>query len=148
MKVVKLDLENSTEIEIPESEELKGIFIGRKDKKVISRIVFAHSKPDLKSRINIKAVLYGTSKFDFEGVLKINKGASNTDTYLKIDCLILNDGAMARAIPSLEIKESAVRAGHGATIGYLDQDLIYYLKSKGLTDKQAEDMIVEAFINN
>lgn len=148
MKVIELDLENSSEIEIPESQELKGIFIGKKDNKITSRIVFAHSKPDLKSRINIKAVLYDTSKFDFEGVLKINEGASNTDTYLKIDCLILNDGAMARAIPSLEIKESAVKAGHGATIGYVDQDLLYYLKSKGLSDKQAEDMIVEAFVNS
>lgn len=148
MKSIDIDLENSRKVEISENCELKGIFIGKNDNQITSKITFAHSKPELKSRINIKAVLYDTSKFDFEGVLKINKGASNTDTYLKIDCLILSDGAMARAIPSLEINESAVKAGHGATIGYLDPDLVYYLKSKGLSNKQAEDIIVEAFINS
>src|SRR5690606_25132634 len=102
------------------------------DDKLISRIEFVHSKPGITSRINIKAVLYDKSKFDFEGVLVIPKGASNTDSYLKIDCLVLSEHASARAIPSLEILEDEVKAGHGATIGYVDEDMMTYLTSRGL----------------
>lgn len=148
MKISNLDLTIPQDISLSEDCDLRGIFIGKGDQNIKTKISFSHTQPNIKSRITIKAVLYDQSKFDFEGILKINKGAENTDTYLKIDCLVIGDGAMARAIPSLEINESAVKAGHGATIGYLDKDLLYYLMSKGLDNKQAEELIVAAFINS
>ncbi len=148
MKKFKIDITKTQEIEISENCEISAVYIGKGENKSESKIVIIHRKPDIKSRINIKAVLFDKAKFDFEGILRIEKSAINTDTYLKIDCLLLSEGAMARAIPSLEIKESAVKAGHGATIGYIDKEMMYYLQSKGLSDKEAESLIVEAFIKS
>ena len=70
-----------------------------------------------------------------------------TDTYLKIDCLVVSDKAFARAIPSLEINESEVKGGHGATIGYLDPAQIYYLKSHGISSEDSERLLIDAFLS-
>jgi Fe-S cluster assembly scaffold protein SufB len=111
------------------------------------RMNFIFNNSDIHSEIIFKGVLYNKSSFDFEGILKILKGAKNTNAYLKIDCLLLSERAYARAVPSLEIQEDEVKASHGATIGYLEPSWINYLKSKGLDEKQGEEILVEAFLN-
>jgi Fe-S cluster assembly protein SufB len=134
-------------IEITQDTEITAIFIGTEGNSLSTKLDLIHNKPNIRSRINIKAILFDYSRFDIEGILKINKGAKNTDTYLKIDCLVMSDKAFARAVPSLEIKEDDVKGGHGATIGYIDPSQVYYLKSHGLNDKQSEKLITEAFLN-
>lgn len=147
MKEINLDLEQTgAEIYLDEPCEVIAKFNGTGSKVLKTRIEFIHTKPNVTSRISVKAVLKDESRFDFEGVLKILKGAYNTDTYLKIDCLILSEKAYARAIPSLEITENEVKGGHGATIGYIDPEQMYYLMSKGLSRESAEAEIVEAFL--
>lgn len=147
MKKIEIDFNKSEQIiEIIQDSEITGKFIGRSDDSIKCKVIFVHKKPGLKSRVNIKAVVFDNARFDFEGMLRIEKGATGTDTYLKIDCLVMNDNANARAIPSLEILESEVKGGHGATIGYLDPLQIYYLKSHGVSAEQAEQQLVEAFL--
>lgn len=148
MKKQTLILSSSNTIFLEEDTELTATFVGRNNDEVISQITFLHRKPNINSRIIIKAVLYDESKFDFEGLLKIESGAVNTDTYLKIDCLLMSENAFARAVPSLEIFEDEVKGGHGATIGYLDPVQVNYLMSKGLNTKEAEELIVEAFLGD
>ena len=135
-------------IEITQDTEVDAIFVGRRNDFVKSKLNIIHKLPNLTSRINIKAVVFDKSRFDFEGILKIDKGAVGTDTYLKINCLVIGEYAYARAVPSLEIKESEVKGGHGATIGYIDPEQIYYLKSHGLNEYETEKLIVDAFIGN
>jgi Fe-S cluster assembly scaffold protein SufB len=148
MKKVILELTNTdTDYNIDEDQEIVATFDGTGDKSIKTKLNFIHTKPHITSRILIKAVLKDSSRFDFEGVLQIHKGASGTDTYLKIDCLLVSDKAYARAIPSLEITENEVKGGHGATIGYIDPEQMYYLMSKGLSTKVAEDEIVKAFLS-
>ncbi|MEO6728685.1 MAG: SufD family Fe-S cluster assembly protein [Candidatus Dojkabacteria bacterium] len=147
MKKQTIELkEGENFIEINEDIEINAMYVGRNEDMLKSKIWIVHSKPGFKSRINIKAVVFDKARFDFEAVLKINKGAINTDTYLKINCLVMSDTAFARAIPSLEIKESEVKGGHGATIGYLDPVQTYYLSSRGVDKKKAENILVDAFI--
>ncbi|MEP7103725.1 MAG: SufD family Fe-S cluster assembly protein [Candidatus Dojkabacteria bacterium] len=149
MLTKSIQLVNGTqEIEIKEDMEINAMFVGRDSDEVKIKLDFVHSKPGLKSRINIKAVVFDKARFDLEGILKINKGAIGTDTYLKIDCLVMSESAFARAVPSLEIKESEVKGGHGATIGYLDPMQTYYLTSRGMSKKKAENILVDAFIRN
>lgn len=144
-----LDLNKENQvIEITQDSELSALFVGRNSQELNSRIEVVHNKPNLTSRINIKAVVFDNSKANFEGLLRINKGAKGTDTYLKIDCLVMSEAASARAVPSLEILEDEVKGGHGATIGYVDLNMINYLQSKGLTRSQSEKLIVEAFIKS
>ncbi len=147
MKEIELELKNGEEvIEILEDSHITAKFIGRNFDELKTKISIIHKKSNLKSRINIKAVVFDNSKFDMEGLLKIEKGATGTDTYLKIDCLVMSNNAFARAIPSLEIKESEVKGGHGATIGYLDPVELYYLASHGIDQTQAEKVLVDAFL--
>lgn len=144
-KEIDLSIPNQS-IEILEDTELFANYIGFKDTDLKSKLTIVHKNPNIKSRVTIKAVVFDNSKFDLEGILKIDKGAYNTDTYLKIDCLVVGDTAFARAIPSLEINESEVKGGHGATIGYLDEVQLNYLYSKGLDKSTSEKLIIDAFI--
>lgn len=144
-----IDLTNQEKnIEITEDLEIVSIYSGEKNTELKSKLVFVHKNPNIKSRINFKAVVLQNARVDIECILRIEKGAVGTDSYLKIDCLVIGDNAYARAIPSLEINESEVKGGHGATIGYIDPEQLYYLKSRGLKKSEAEEMIVKAFVNN
>lgn len=148
MKTIEIDFTVPEQIiEVVEDSNIVGKYIGRGDSELSTKIVILHKNSYITSRINIKAVVFDKAKFDFEGLLRIEKGAVGTDTYLKIDCLVMNENASARAIPSLEIMESEVKGGHGATIGYLDPQQIYYLKSHGLSPLETENLLVNAFLS-
>lgn len=147
MRKYKISLNNNNQIiNITENSEYQINYIGAPDSKIKQKIEFVHNSPDIYSRIYIKAIILGNAHFDLEGILKIHKGAYNTDTYLKIECLVVGDNAYARAIPSLEIHESAVKGGHGATIGYIDENHLNYLYSRGLSKKLSEELIIKAFM--
>lgn len=62
--------------------------------------------------------------------------------------LIIGTKASARAIPSLEITEESVKGGHGATVGNIDEEHLYYLQSRGLSASMAQKMLVEGFIKD
>jgi Fe-S cluster assembly protein SufD len=147
MKNIEIDLKIPNQvIEITQDTIIAARFKGVNIDELKCKVVFLHKIPNVYSRIEIKAVLTDKAKFDFEGVLKIEKGAKNVDTYLKIDCLVIGENASARAIPSLEINESEVKGGHGATIGYIDPSQLHYIQSRGLDKNMAEAVITESFL--
>lgn len=147
MKTTTIDLEcPDHRIEITEDIEIAALYIGRNKASVAPRLQIYHKLPHLKSRISIKAVVFDEANFDLEAKLIIDKGAEDTDTYLKIDALMMSDRARARAVPSLEILTDNVKGGHGATIGQVDPEQIFYLMSRGLSQHTAEETIVEAFV--
>ncbi len=122
------------------------LFIGKKGDAVKSAINFVHKNPDITSNILIKAILFDNSKFDVFANLIIETGAKRTDAYLKIDVLLMSERASATAIPSLEITEDEVKGGHGATIGPVDKEQLFYLESKGLSKSVAEATLAQGFI--
>jgi Fe-S cluster assembly protein SufD len=126
--------------------EIISIVEARNDDKIVSNIEFIHTKPGIKSRINIKAVVFDQAKVNIEALLRINKNANQTDTYLKMDCIVMSPNANVKMVPSLEILANDVKGGHGATIGYIDEELLNYLKSKGLDKSLAENTIIKAFL--
>ena len=147
MNEVIIDLKKRENIfEIKEDTHLVAKLLCENSSDVKTSLVVIHRLKDKKSRIDIKVVVRDSSKFEINGLLKIENGASGTNSYLKIDCLMLDDNSYAKAIPSLEINESAVKAGHGGTIGRIDKNMIYYLESRGLDYKDAEDLLVKAFL--
>src|SRR3990167_8389412 len=105
-----------------------------------------HAAPNTKSNVNVRAVLKGKSKFDFRGNVKIEKGAKGADAYLRSDALLFDDAKMGDDTPALEILEPDVKAGHAATIGKVDEQMLFYLMSRGLSRMQAEKLLVEGFI--
>jgi Fe-S cluster assembly protein SufD len=147
MQTITLDLTQPEQtIVIDEDSELLGLFIGTEEQVVKTKIAFVHRSPNITSRIHIKAVLKDKAQFDCEAMLVIENGAKNTDSYLKIDCLLASEYARARAVPGLEITQDEVKGGHGATVGRIDPKQLYYLASRGLNAETAKELIVEAFI--
>lgn len=149
MKRIEIkDLSGNPKINIEEDTNIRGTFILKDTQFIKSQAAFIHKKPGVKSKIEIKAVLFDRSEFNFEGILEIQKGARNVDAYLSIKCLLLSDEVKARAVPSLEITENEVKGGHGATIGYLDKEQQSYLLSRGISKVDSEDILVDAFLSD
>ncbi len=83
----------------------------------------------------------------FTGLIKIEQSGQQTNSYLKNENLILTPTARADAIPTLEIDANDVRASHGATIGKIDEEYIFYLMSRGIPRNTAVRMVVEGFFH-
>jgi len=91
-----------------------------------------------------KGVVKDSSKLLIRGLTRVEKNAHNSDGYEKADILIL-DNAEADAIPNLEIENNDVRCTHGATIGQIEKEKLFYLQSRGLNEKEAKNLIVGGF---
>ena len=82
----------------------------------------------------------------FNGMIKILKDAQNSNDFLQQDSLMLSQDAKANAIPGLEIEANEVKASHGATAKPVDPEQKFYLMSRGLSEEQAEAMVVTGFL--
>jgi Fe-S cluster assembly scaffold protein SufB len=87
----------------------------------------------------------GTSRASFEGLIQIDPGAQKTHTYLQIHSMMLSPKARVDAIPSVLVSADDVSASHGGTVGELDENLIFYMQSRGLDRASAVRVIVEGF---
>jgi Fe-S cluster assembly protein SufD len=105
-----------------------------------------HIGNDTRSRLEFKAALADRSSSNFTGMIRVNKEALRTDSNLESRNLLLSDHSKADADPRLEILNSdVVRCGHGATVGPLDPEMIYYIQSRGIPGDEARRLVVEAF---
>lgn len=123
---------------------LGALFLADKDQLKIN-INIEHIGEDTFSDTLIKSVLTDQAVGSFYGLVKIKKGAKNTNTFFREDALLLSKQAKAEAIPSLEIDENEVKAGHASTVGPVDPEQMFYLSSKGLTQEEAKRMIVQGY---
>ena len=80
------------------------------------------------------------------GLIKIEENAPESNSYQSANAMLLNPGARSDAIPSLEIKTDNVKATHSATVGEIDQDQVFYLKSRGLSEDLARHFIILGFL--
>lgn len=106
-----------------------------------------HIAQDTNSDTLIKSVLTDRAVGKFHGLVQIRKGAKNTNTFFREDALLLSDTAKAEAIPSLEIDENEVKAGHASTVGPVDEEQLFYLMSRGITRKEAESLVVKGYFH-
>lgn len=104
-----------------------------------------HRQPHTTADILIKATAEDKAKTIFQGMIKIDKPAQQTESYMANHNLVLSDKAHCDSIPRLEIEADDVKASHGATIGQVDAEQLFYLRSKGLPPKMAETLLVEGF---
>ncbi len=93
-----------------------------------------------------KGVLRDRARSVFYGMIKIEKHAQFADSYLADHSLILNRGAHADSVPGLEIEANQVRATHGATVGRIDREKVFYLQTRGLSENEARKTIVIGFL--
>jgi Fe-S cluster assembly protein SufD len=104
-----------------------------------------HRAEHCRSDFLYKAALQDRSRTVWRGMIKVDPAAQKTDGYQRNDNLLLSDQCRADSIPGLEIKADDVRCTHGSTSGKVDEELIFYARSRGFTRKEAIRMIVTGF---
>jgi Fe-S cluster assembly protein SufD len=102
-----------------------------------------------RSDLVIHNALRDRSSANFTGLIRINKPAHQTESSQEQKNILLSDGAKADSDPKLEIlNNDVVRCTHGAAVGPVDQDMLFYLESRGLDQSSAEQLIVEGFFQS
>ncbi len=113
---------------------------------VDTTIVADHARRGCTSREVFKTVLDDESRGIFQGKIIVRPHAQKTDARMATHALLLSDAAEADNKPELEIFADDVQCGHGATSGALDEDLLFYLKARGIPDKEAQALLIQAFV--
>jgi Fe-S cluster assembly protein SufD len=106
-----------------------------------------HMAPDTNSDLLFKGALKDNSRSVWQGMIYVAPGAQKTDGYQANRNLVLSQSARADSIPGLEIMADDVRCTHGATVGKIDADQVFYLLSRGIPYDEAEKLIVEGFFD-
>lgn len=125
--------------------ELNGLFLVSKDHHVDNFTRLEHRKPNCDSREVYKGVLEDQARGVFRGRIVVAKGAQKTDSKQTNKNLLLSDEALINTKPQLEIYADDVKCTHGATIGQLDRDSLFYLRARGIDEKAARSILIYAF---
>ncbi len=107
-----------------------------------------HLAPNTTSDLLFKGALLDESRSVWQGMIYVSPEAMKTDGYQANRNLILSRSARADSIPGLEILADDVKCTHGATVGKIDPDLLFYLISRGIPQKEAEKLVVEGFFES
>jgi Fe-S cluster assembly protein SufD len=107
-----------------------------------------HAKPHGTSHQLFKSVLEDKGRSVFDGLIYVHKHAQQTNANQSNQNLLLSRQALANSNPRLEILADDVKCSHGSTIGFLDQDALFYLRSRGIGEVEAQNMLVYAFAND
>jgi Fe-S cluster assembly protein SufD len=108
--------------------------------------IVRHDAPNTQSRQTVKNVLTGQARAVFQGRIEVARIAQKTDGYQMNQTLLLSRDAEIDSKPQLEIYADDVKCSHGATVGELDADQFFYLRSRGVPASEARSMLVRAFL--
>ena len=109
-------------------------------------LVVDHAAPGCESRELVKAVLDGKSRGIFQGKVIVQRGAQKTDGKQMANALLLSDDAEFDLKPELEIFADDVVCGHGSTAGQLDDEMLFYLRARGIPEPEARSLLIAAFV--
>ncbi|MBU6378211.1 MAG: SufD family Fe-S cluster assembly protein [Gammaproteobacteria bacterium] len=107
-----------------------------------------HAAPGTRTRQTYRGIAAGRSRIAFNGHMRVAQQASGARTDQSLKCLLAGSEAEADARPQLEIHTDAVQASHGATVGMLDPDMLFYLLSRGIPPAAAESLLKWAFVSD
>jgi Fe-S cluster assembly protein SufD len=126
---------------------LNGLFLGKGAQHIDNHTVIDHAKPHGVSRELYKGIMDGRATGVFNGKVFVRQDAQQTDAQQMNKNLLLSDDAQIETKPQLEIFADDVKCSHGATIGQLDDDAIFYLRARGIDAASARQMLIFAFAN-
>jgi Fe-S cluster assembly protein SufD len=129
------------------SGHIAGAVLGRGEAHLDNTVFVTHSAERGESRQVFKNVLTGGSTVVFQGKIFVRPGAQKTDGYQISQSIVLDEGAEFLVKPELEIYADDVQCSHGSTTGALDEDALFYLCARGVPRRQAESMLVAAFVD-
>ena len=125
---------------------LGGVILGRGEQTLEIVTTVTHAGPNGSSRQIVRSVLDDRATGSFLGKVAVARGAQKTDAVQSVKALLLARGATANAKPELEIFADDVKCAHGATVGELDANAIFYMASRGIAPAEARALLTEAFI--
>jgi Fe-S cluster assembly protein SufD len=124
---------------------LNGLFMAGGSQHIDNQTTIDHAEPHGTSRELYKGVLDGRSKGVFNGKIIVRPDAQKTDAQQSNPNLLLSDGAEIDTRPNLEIYADDVKCKHGSTVGHLDEDALFFLRSRGIGENEARKMLSRAF---
>lgn len=126
---------------------LKGITIIGDKQHVDHYTLVHHATPNCESHQNYKGIFDGNATGVFNGKIYVEREAQKTDAFQQNNNILISEKATINAKPQLEIFADDVKCSHGCTIGQLDDDALFYLRSRGIPQKEAKALLMYAFSN-
>ena len=127
---------------------IKGVTIIGNNQHVDHNTLIQHNKPNCNSHQDYKGIYDNKSTGVFNGQIVVNKQAQKTNAFQSNNNILLSDKATINAKPQLEIYADDVKCSHGCTVGQLDKNALFYLKSRGIPEKEATALLMYGFANN
>jgi Fe-S cluster assembly protein SufD len=127
---------------------LNGLYVVSGRQHIDNQTTLDHAQPHCSSREVYKGVLDGESSAVFNGKIIVRKDAQKTDSKQSNKNLLLSEKAIIDTKPALEIYADDVKCTHGATIGQIDPEAVFYLRSRGIGRQEARDLLTYAFAND
>ena len=127
---------------------LNGLFMINGNQLFDVHTMIDHAEPYCNSHEHYKGILDGKSRGVFNGKVMVRPDAQKTNAFQENNNIILSDNALVNTKPQLEIFADDVKCSHGATIGQIEDEELFYLKSRGIGDKIARGMLIHAFASD
>jgi len=128
------------------NSNLFGVYFSNEDRHIDNQTFIDHALPHCESNELYKGILTDRGRGVFNGKVMVRQDAQKTNAYQQNSSLVLSDFASMNTKPQLEIFADDVKCSHGATIGQLSQESIFYLKSRGIPEAEARKLLQRAFI--
>lgn len=119
--------------------------LGKGSASFSAKIEAIHNAPATAIKTKVRVALAGSAAVNIEGLWRVENEAVGADTYFSHHTLLLSDNASVKTAPYLEIRTDEVKAGHAASIGKVDEEALFYLLSRGLSEKEARTLLIEGF---
>lgn len=130
------------------SGTITSMFFGGKGQRYDLYAGTIHNASQTISKLQARGVLIDDAKSTFRGLIAIKPSCSGCEGYQKEDTLLIGDHARIDAVPILEIQNNDVKCGHGTSIGYIDDEKLFYMMSRGLSEEEAKQQIIEGFLGS
>lgn len=128
--------------------DLDGIFFASTDQIIDNKTHINHNFPNSESNQCYKGILTGNARASYLSKTYVDKIAQKTEAYQLSKGILLSNESSFYSKPELKIFADDVKCSHGSTIGPIDQDLLFYLRSRGLNKKQSISLLIKSFFNN
>ena len=144
--IEKLERRLTVELADGAEADISGFFLGRGSDSVQIEICTNHTGVGTRASVKINGALTEEATAKFKGLIKIPVTGRGADAWLEERVLLLSSRAQTNSIPSLEIEANDVKASHALTTGQLDEEILFYLMSRGLPRPAAARMLVEGWL--
>lgn len=126
--------------------KILGVYVGHESDDFHLRTIQHHASPRSTSELFIKGVFFEKSRFDYSGLIQIDKNAQQTDAVQTNRNLMMSKQCVVKSEPQLEILADDVKCAHASTTGKLNPEQVYYLMTRGVPEERAKQILAEGFV--